>query len=191
MSPGTNGGGGQPEDSETLVLPIARGWDGMPLPATEHAVLRVAFAGAALRIAVEAPFHGDPPPSAPAGPTWALWEHEVVELFVLGPDGSYTEIELGPFGHHLVLRLRGVREVVERELPLELAASVHGARWAAVARLDRRLLPAGPHRVNAYRIWGSGADRRYAAHAPVPGPAPDFHRMECFVSAVIPESAST
>ena len=55
-----------------------------------------------LRVAVDAPAHGDPPPCtpeggpAPVGATWALWDHEVVELFVLGADDHYTELELGP-----------------------------------------------------------------------------------------------
>jgi hypothetical protein len=41
-------------------------------------------------------------------------------------------------------------------------------------------VPEGPWRFNAYAIHGVGAARRYLAHFPVPGPRPDFHRLECF-----------
>lgn len=137
---------------------------------------------AGLVVRVDAPFHDDPPPAAPPGPTRALWEHEVVELFVAGPDDHYLEIELGPHGHHLVLWLEGVRRPAQERLPLALEVAREGGRWTATARTDARVpLPAPPWRVNAYAIHGVGAERRYLAHAPVPGSQPDFHRLERFV----------
>ena len=38
----------------------------------------------------------------------------------------------------------------------------------------------GLRAANAYTISGIGAERGYAAACPVPGGAPDFHRLECF-----------
>ena len=172
--------------ARSLTLPIRLTWDGHPADPGEHAVVRVHDAGPMLRLEVDAPLHGDPPPAGPAGPTWALWEHEVVELFVLGSDQHYLELELGPHGHHLVLQLHGVRQIVARQLPLDLAVQQADGRWQATAMVPRALLPPGPHRANAYAIHGVGSARRYLAHTPVPGPQPDFHRLSCFPAVTLP-----
>jgi len=186
-----------------LQLVIAHTWDGQPVPSSEQVTLKLSSAGRGrLRIRVMAPFHGDPAPTGRPGPTIGLWEHEVVELFVLGAPRDeprdeprdappvYTEIELGPHGHQLVLRLRGVRQVVGRLLPLEYETVIESARdvsrWRGEALLDRTLLPPTPHRINAYAIHGQGADRRYLALYPGPGEGPDFHRLEYFEEATLP-----
>ena len=163
-------------------LPIERTWDGTPAHPDEVASVTLRWTDGGLEVLVRAPFHGDPAPEAPPGATWALWEHEVVELFVVGPNQRYTEVEIGPHGHHLVLQLDGVRNIVARELPLELSVEHAEGRWSARAVLAAALLPPGPHTVNAYAIHGRGAHRRHLAWTPVPGPAPDFHRVECFGS---------
>ncbi|PKN56886.1 MAG: hypothetical protein CVU56_13665 [Deltaproteobacteria bacterium HGW-Deltaproteobacteria-14] len=159
---------------------VAHTWDGAPIPAGERAHIRVTALPRHLRLDVDAPFFGDPPPPGPPGPTGALWEHEVVELFLLGPGERYTEVELGPHGHHLVLRLEGRRNPVATLLPLDFTARVGGARWRGVAELPVALLPPGPLLVNAYAIHGVGPARRHLAMTPVPGPAPDFHRIDAF-----------
>ena len=131
---------------------------------------------------VEAPFHSDPPPPGPPGPTDGLWNHEVVELFLVGgdPAPTYVEIEISPHGHHLRLRLEGRRNIVESGLPLTFEASIRKDRWQGLVRLPRRHLPPTPHRLNAFAIHGQGASRRYLAWTPVPGPEPDFHRLDLF-----------
>ncbi len=175
-----------------MKLTIAHTWDGAPLTPAEHAVVRLVAApdGAALRLLVDAPFHGDPPPPSPPGPTPRLWEHEVVELFVAGPGGDaevpYLEIELSPHGHHLVLRLAGVRREVENGLPLDFRAFFDGRRWRGEATFPRAWLPAPPHRANAYRVHALGAGRRHLAATPVPGAAPDFHRPALFPAVKLP-----
>ena len=102
-----------------MRLYIATTWDGIAISPDESASLSLSASDDALVVTVDAPWHGDPAPIGPAGPTWALWEHEVVELFVLGSNGHYLELELGPHGHHLVLQLSGRRQVAARELPLD------------------------------------------------------------------------
>lgn len=169
----------------SVLVEIGFTWDGVPVGPDERVRVVLQREGSDLVVDVDAPFHGDPAPSGPVGPTDALWEHEVVELFVAGlaPAGApvpYLEVELSPHGHHLVLDLVGVRNPVRTGLPLEYVATVSGDRWRGVARVPLRWLPARPARFNAYAIHGGGASRRYLAMTPVPGPTPDFHRLERF-----------
>ena len=166
----------------THTLPIALTWDGQPARPDERVELRIEVAGGCLWIHVDAPFHGDPAPTAPPGPTPALWEHEVVELFVLGADQRYTEIELGPHGHHLVLQLAGTRNVVAERLPIDFQARIHGDRWRGAANLPLELLPLGPHRLNATAIHGVGAERRYLSWVALPAEKPDFHQLHRFMN---------
>lgn len=165
-----------------MIFEITRTWDGCDVPAAEAVRLQVACDARALRLEVDAPLHSDPPPQAPPGATPGLWNHEVVELFVAGPGTPvpYLEIELGPYGHHLVLQLRGVRQPVASELPAELVVERFGSRWRGRLSLDASLLPPRPWRCNAYAIHGVGAGRRYLAWRPLPGSAPDFHQPEHF-----------
>ena len=162
------------------TLHITKLWDGKPALESEHASLVVRLTAEHLIVSIDAPFHGDPAPGASPGPTPGLWNHEVVELFICGPDAQYTEVEIGPHGHHLVLQLSGVRSPTATCLPLQLCVTKEENRWTASAALDAGLLPPRPWTVNAYAIHGEGAARRYLACYPAPGDAPDFHRLEAF-----------
>ncbi|MDP2308457.1 MAG: hypothetical protein Q8P18_20730 [Pseudomonadota bacterium] len=164
----------------TATLAIASTWEGGPAAPGELATLVLVARDDGLHLSFDAPLHDDPPPAAPPGALWGLWEHEVVELFVLGAGDRYTEIELGPHGHHLLLRLDGRRNVVERLLPVEARWSRGEGRWRVECVLPEAVLPPRPRRFNAYAIHGIGAARRYLAWSPVPGDQPDFHRLECF-----------
>jgi hypothetical protein len=175
-----------PRPPAAVDLTIASTWDGEPLPLAERVLLRLRLDSDALRIALAAPFHDDPPPPGAPGPTEGLWEHEVVELFVVGAATAggvrYTEIELSPWGHHLVLRLHGVRRTVSGALPLDLRTCRRDGRWLAAARLDGAHLPPQPWLANAFAIHGIGAARRYLAAHSLPGPHPDFHQPHRFPS---------
>ena len=142
--------------------------------------LHVRVEAEALCVEVDAPFYDDPPPPGPAGPTDRLWEYEVVELFLLGASKKYLELEFGPHGHHLALLLAGRRQVVRSKIPIEYAAAPANGRWRGSAQVHRKWLPQGLERFNAYAIHGTGATRRYLAHFPVPGRAPDFHCLDQF-----------
>lgn len=168
-----------------IDLTISHLWNGEPAPASEHARVRLRDAGSTLHIAVAAPLHGDPAPPGLPGPVDQLWEHEVVEVFIAsasGPDGArpYTEIELSPWGHHLVLRLQGIRRQVAGPLPLRYRVRHDSGRWLGAARIEASLLPRLPWLVNAFAIHGSGPQRRYLAATPLPGERPDFHQPARF-----------
>lgn len=170
-------------------LRIDREWDGTPAHAGESVLVRLVDGGDTLDVHVDAPYYGDPPPDAPVGPLWGLWDHEVVELFVVGvgqPE-PYLEVEVGPHGHHLVILLDGARTAITaRMLPLDFEAEIRGDRWVGIARIPRDYIPFGAFRANAYSIHGVGDQRRYLASSPVPGDGPDFHRIAFFPEVQIP-----
>jgi len=155
-------------------------WDGGAVPLVEQAHLKLVATPTFYELSVRAPFYGDPEPPLAPGSCWSLWDYEVVELFIVGKDDAYIEIELGPHGHHLMLRFYERRKPYESELPLDYRAEIRGGTWEALARLPTELLPPPPHRANVYAIHGQGDSRRYLAAHPVPGENPDFHRLECF-----------
>ena len=160
---------------------IEHSWDGTPVPSAHWIDLQIAFSDLAIEVHIDAPFYGDPPePLSAVGPTDKLWEHEVVEVFLLGQDGRYTEIELAPSGHHLVLQLHGVRNVVATRLPIEFSAVKTEKRWTGKAVIPVALIPDGPLYGNATAIHGSGVDRSYLSWVPLDGPEPDFHQPDRF-----------
>jgi hypothetical protein len=164
-----------------ITLVVGRTWDGELLPPEARSNVRIGYDGDELVVQVDAPYAGDPAPTGAPGPTDKLWEHEVVELFVVGADQRYTEIELSPHGHHLGIRLEGIRNRVVVGFPIRFEPPViHEGRWSGTARIDRSLLPDPALTCNAYRVSGTAPHRRYEAMAAVPGDRPDFHRLERF-----------
>jgi hypothetical protein len=165
---------------EPLVIRVDRTWDGVPIPPQEQARVTLTPALGALRLAVDAPFYNDPKPPGPAASCWGLWEYEAVELFLLGDDERYIEIELGPHGHWLGLQLHNRRDIVERDLEFSHTPIIQAGRWRSETSLPRAWLPPGVRAFNAYCVHGQGPKRRYLAAHPVPGDKPDFHRLERF-----------
>ena len=118
------------------------------------------------------------------GSTDQLWNYEVVEVFLLGADNHYLEIELGPKGHYLLLQLHGYRNVTQTGLTLEhFSARIDHKQWTGNALIPKDYLPHGLAKFNAYAIHGSGAHRRYLSLFPTPYGKykdPDFHRLDYF-----------
>jgi hypothetical protein len=104
----------------------------------------------------------------------------VVELFLLGDDDRYLEIELGPWGHYLVLELAGQRQVVSSGGEIAFDVKRGHVGWTGRAVIPAAWIPAPVGLGNAYAIHGLGKARRYRALHPVPGEQPDFHRLDCF-----------
>ncbi len=159
---------------------IERLWSGEPARVDERVQLGFVLDTQSLHIDLQAPHHGDPAPAGPPGALPGLWNHEVVELFLLAEPDHYLEIELGPHGHHWVLELLGCRQVAREGLPIQYQAELTEGRWTGRAEIPRAYLPAKVVRGNGYAIHGTGPLRRYLARFPVVGTVPDFHRLDCF-----------
>ena len=158
---------------------IAHTWDGRRVDDSEVVSLWISAGESALIVRIDAPFHGDPAPTTVAGSRWGLWNFEVVELFI-GRGQQYTELEFGPYGHFLVLRLAGVRRVRDQGHQIDLQVERTGARWRALARIPHRLLPSQPWTSNGFSVHGRGCKRRYLCAQPTGGERPDFHQLHAF-----------
>ena len=170
--------GDSPRDLDKLRATLG-GWRGDPLPPNEAVHLTLRPGASHLHLTIDAAFHGDPAPPGPRGRRPELWNHEVVELFVVGSAERYLELEFGPHGHYLALLLAGVRRIERDDLEMEYAARIVGKRWRGVAQVPLAWLPAGADRWNAFAIHGTN-ERRYLAAHPLPGERPDFHQPERF-----------
>ena len=156
---------------------IAMTWDGSPIVSREEVCVTLERLNSGdMHMGVDAPFHGDAPPPGPKGPCWELWNHEVVEAFLVGEDGFYLEIELGPYGHYILLQLDAPRNIVAHSFPVEYRATITGDRWRGEACIPASLIPACVVRANFFAIHGAEPARCYLAFAPLPGPKPDFHQ---------------
>lgn len=156
-------------------------WDGEPAGAQERVHLELTETQDSLTVRIDAPFHGDPAPATPLGRCEGLWRFEVVEVFLVGPDERYLELEFGPAGHYLGLEFHGVRRVVDAHVPLDYSATRDAGRWNGVATIARGRLPSPIVRWNAFAIHGGAQQRRYLVAAPLPvGEEPDFHQIDRF-----------
>jgi len=163
----------------TEEFTIDKLFNGQPsdLPRPVHLALHVS--GKKCVIEIDAPYHGDPAPDAPAGRLWGLWDHEVVEIFLVDEKGQYIEAEFGPHGHYLLLRLSGPRQIIEAELTMSYDAKISKNGWKGHAEFDlsgiQRI-----DRVNCFAIYGQNEKRRYLAWSRLPGKVPDFHQPDAF-----------
>lgn len=162
-------------------------WDGHPVD--KPASIWLSRVGRTVQIDVRARFHHSGSPVGPPGPSDGLWEYEAVEVFICsaGDPPHYTEIELGPHGHHLVLQLEGVRNVIRRELPLQFKAEIVGDHWVGTATIADDFLPVPGSRgwrVNATAVHGPPQSRRFETAAKLTATKPDFHRPHEFIEGV-------
>ena len=172
-----------------FTITIAHLWNGEPAQAEEAVNLTVSTDGSGhLLVSIDAPFYNDPEPKNDVGPTDALWDYEVVELFLVGQNGNFLELELGPHGHHLVLYLERPRTISKSKIPIDYETKIEGSRWSGHARINRAHLPKQLVRFNAFSIHGSDSNRRFLAAHAMPGARPDFHQTHRFPELPVMES---
>ena len=159
------------------ALRIRHSWDGQLVGDDETVGLLMELGDIALTVRVDAPFHNDLPPD-----TDNLWNHEVVELMLLGADDIYLEVELSPSGQYLVLFLHGARNAVHRGVALDFRADVDGDRWRGVAHIPIGWVPFATERLNVFAVHGTTQHRRHLGWKPMRGLEPDFHRLDAFGS---------
>jgi len=158
-------------------------WNGQPDPSGDKVKISLTEGDNEMIIGVEAPFYNDPPPpnGKPGEAYFGLWDYEVVEAFFLASETKeYLELEFGPHGQHLVLLLNGTRNAIKHSLALVYEAEIKGDMWKGVARIPKTYFPDNFDVWNAYAIHGTGDDKVYKSLFPVPGDAPDFHRLHDF-----------
>ncbi len=153
-------------------------WHGQAIAPEQIATLSLEIADAVV-IRIAAPLTRDVP-DLPPGRVTKLCEFDVVELFLLGANQAYLELEFGPAGHYWALELKGERNVVRDDLIVDYQTEVRDERFYGVARLSPALLPPGCAYFNAYRIARTGKERIYYAACPLAGDAPDFHQLSAF-----------
>lgn len=177
-----------------MTYQIKTTWDGLPV---DHEPITISLIGRGdkgVEIRVRAPFFGLPgnPGGKPGEPFDKLWNYEVVEVFFADGDPvkpKYLEVELCPWGQHLVLILDGIHNAVRTLLPLEFQSSIEEDEyWHGTALVPSSYFPPRVTRFNAYAIHdvkeSQGEDpRRYESLFPAPTgehEAADFHRLEYF-----------
>ena len=166
-------------------------WDNTSVPNDQTIDLKLQFihnnkGNKDLEIRVLSPFYDDPkiPGNASIGSMDQLWNYEVFEVFLLGEDNHYLEIELGPKGQYLLLQLHGYRNVTKQGLTLsQYSSHISHNRWTGIAVIPFNYLPKNITKFNAYAIHGSGTKRQYMSLFATPFgkySEPDFHRLEYF-----------
>ena len=172
-----------PRAPARLRLPIERQWNGAPAEGV-RAALELSLVGAALEVRSELRQPGPPRiPDARRGTRVAnLWEYDVVECFLLGAAGRYLELELGAGGHFLALSFRARRVRSNEQIGfiprIEHHRGADGVHRTAL-RVPLAMVPSDVRAVGAFAIAGG----LFLAHAPVPGPIPDFHQPDRWTRA--------
>ncbi|KAL3083770.1 hypothetical protein niasHT_036763 [Heterodera trifolii] len=181
--------------ADGLRCEIKQTWDGKPLDG--HGPIKIWMRWhfrrmfgqphkRVIRVEIEAPLVDDPePPSEFAGICTDLYNYECVELFFANDKGFYTEVEVGPHGHWLVLLHKGYRQCFNSgdNLQLEVKNEWKGTEWHCQLEIPLAYLPGNVTKFNAYALHGSDEQRHFEAlHAVTDGTLtePDFHNLMFF-----------
>lgn len=127
-------------------------------------------------VKVRAPRTDAPQPPGNSGRFPQLWRYDVVELFLLGENERYVELEFGPFGHYWFLQLKGCRQIVGEIEPLMHECKHTEDTWEAGACLPP--LDFQPHACNVTCILST--QRFHGSLVELPGEIPNFHQLKYF-----------
>lgn len=170
-------------------LVIDKLWDETPIHERMRTKVGYKRTKDGVKIRIDAPFYDDPAPEAPIGRLGRLWQYEVVELFLVGPDGHYIELEFGPHGHWLGLAFSAPRALSRDDLSIDFRSLEHRIDRSGVKRWTAEgWIADGPTKqpivsANAFAIHGIGASRTCEIAFPLPGREPNFHQPADFPAA--------
>ena len=162
-----------------MQLTIKQTWSCTPVNSSDFVEVLIDIYSNKPSIKTNAPYYGDPAPNTPPGLTDKLWEYEVVEVFLVGEDNRYLEIEMGPHGHYLVLELDGIRNIIAKK-EINYQANILDKHWQGIAEIPKEFIPKGLNKINAFAIHGTGENRSYLAWHALPGETVDFHQPHYF-----------
>jgi hypothetical protein len=171
-----------PSQPSTLSFRVDRLWDGNPCPDDRlWAELQLSKGKDGIKVSVQAPrLHEQSVPDVPMGSRVdKLWEHDVVELFLVGPGHEYVELELGAGGHFLVLGFSSIRKRVNDFTdfkPIVRFEHTSEKIWASNIVLPWKMIPENLRAINVFAIMAG----QFMAYAPVPGIEPDFHQPDYY-----------
>ena len=155
-------------------------WNGNTIPESDHVHIDFHLQDQGLSFWIQAPFYHDPAPSEKGPSLWGLWNHEVVEFFLVGEDMQYLEAEFGPHGHHLLLWLDKPRNILHKHLSVTYHTQITNNRWQGEGHISSQHLPKNITRWNLFSIHGTNEHRRYQCMFPMQTPKPDFHQPHQF-----------
>jgi|GEM_PF-975399 len=171
-----------PPQPGSLYFVIDKFWNGTPCPdAPYHAEVWISQSSKGLVIRTHCQIlpHQRIPDAPRDTRVDGLWEYDVVEVFLVGADGKYLEVELGAGGHWLVLGFDGVRQRSNDYAtfhPDHRNSSAVAGTWQSIITIPWEMVPQPLTRLNAYAIF----DGKFLAMSPVPGAEPDFHQPDTF-----------
>jgi len=178
-----------PKEPDSLYFEIDKMWNGDPCGGESlHTEVWVMKKQGGLEVRVHSPqLPNQSLPNAPHDTrVEGLWKYDVVELYFVGEDGTYTEVELGAGGNYLVLSFNGVRQQSNdwegREFNHRNATATPGT-WQSVIQLPWDVLPAKIVRMNAF-VSAGGHQLAWSA---VPGTEPNFHQPSVFPEVTVAE----
>lgn len=178
-----------PRPPDSLYFVINRFWNGEACgDELYHAEVWLQATGKGLNIRCHCPtLPNQRIPNAPRDKRFdGLWEYDVVEVFLVGADGKYLEVELGAGGHWLVLGFDGIRHRSNDYVdfnPDHRNGSAVEDTWQSNITIPWEMVPTSLVKMNAYAIFGG----QFLAMNPVPGAEPNFHQPDTFPDVEVAE----
>lgn len=172
---------------EELHCSISNLWNGTAADQSLHAGVWISQSVRGILVRVHSKIHpSSQSPTAPAGSRVdGLWQYNVVELFLVGVNDQYLEIELSESGHWLVLGFESVRKrshAYEDFIP-EFTHSIDAnyGTWESSILIPWSIIPENLSRMNAFSI----IEGQYLALNSVPGLEPDFHQPSTYPLVIL------
>lgn len=175
-----------PKAPDVLSLHVDHQWNGTPVAEGCGANIWISLSTSGIVIKAQSTYGSSPRiPDAPERTRIdGLWNYDVVEVFFVGEDGTYTEIELGAGGHWLVFGFSDVRKRSNDYTdftPQMTYKKLENNQWESEILIPWQMLPKKITRMNAFVINGEN----FLSLTPLPGTQPDFHQPLHYPSVML------